>query len=143
MREFSYIIVLMVSGGRQKGFTVVEILIAIGLFGVIMPGIILAVMALNIMNDRAGDLSYANTIAEGKIEALRSAGYNSLTTGSTTTFTSELPASFDDPRSATYSVTAGPVTGTKVVDITLSYNSYGKTISLSYKALFSELGIAQ
>jgi prepilin-type N-terminal cleavage/methylation domain-containing protein len=135
----------MVKENRQKGFTVIELMIAIALFGIVMPSIITAILSLNAINDRAGDLLYANTIAEGKIESLRSAGYNSLTLG-TTDFSSELPPTLDNPRSASYTISSfenDVTSGVKEIDITISYSSYGKAITQNYKSLISELGIAQ
>jgi prepilin-type N-terminal cleavage/methylation domain-containing protein len=131
--------------GGERGFTVVELLIAIALFGIVMPSVILGVMALVQINDRAGDLSQANMIAESKIESLRSLGYTSLVTG-TTSFVSELPTTFDDPRSASYTVSNfnnSATSGMKEISVAISYNSYGKTVSLQYKSIIGELGISQ
>lgn len=130
---------------QLQGFTVVELLIAIALFGVVMPSIIIGVMSLVMINDRAGDLSQANVIAESKIESIRSAGYNSLVNGSTS-FVEELPATFDGPKSASYTVAdfnGSATSGMKEITVSISYNSYGRTISLDYKSIISELGIAQ
>lgn len=125
----------------QGGFTTIELLISIGLFGLIAPSISLAIVSINRINDRASDLTYANVIAENKIETLRSAGYNSLVNGSID-FSSELPATFTEPKSANYSV-ATPSAGKKEVLITIQYNDQGTTRNLSYKSIISELGVAQ
>jgi prepilin-type N-terminal cleavage/methylation domain-containing protein len=130
-------------GGRsqQRGFTVIEVLMGIALFGVIMPSVILAVVGVSRLNDRAADLTRANIIAEEKFDTLRSAGYNSITDG-TITFTSELPATFTAPRSATYTV-ATPNTGVKSVQINISYTDQGTSRNLAFKTIISELGVAQ
>lgn len=131
----------MLKSGRQLGFTVVEVLIAIGLFGVIAPSIVLAVVSIGQINDKAADLTQANVIAENKIETIRSAGFNSLTDG-TVSFTGELPATFTAPKNAQYVVTT-PVTGQKKIEITIVYTDHGKTRTLKYASLISELGVAQ
>lgn len=125
----------------QGGFTVIELLIGIGLFGLITPSISFAIVSINRINDRAADLTYASVIAENKIEYLRSAGFNSLT-NSVTDFTNELPATFTAPRTATYTVTT-PETGMRKIEILISYTDHGTTKNLNYGSIISELGVAQ
>jgi type II secretory pathway pseudopilin PulG len=124
-----------------SGFTVVEVLAGIGLFALIAPAIILSVVSINGVNDRSADLTYANTIAENKIESLRSAGYNSMTLG-TVVFTTELPATFREPRSAQYTISA-PTTGQKKVVVTLTYTDQTGLRNLQYESIMSELGVSQ
>jgi type II secretory pathway pseudopilin PulG len=126
----------------ESGFTVVELLIAIGLFGMVVPSIILGVLSLNQINDRAKDLTHANIIAENKIETLRSAGYNSLVVGSTVDFVSELPDTFTSPKSAGYTVTE-PETGLRRVDIAIQYTDHSISRTLNYSSIISELGVSQ
>lgn len=126
----------------ESGFTVVELLIAIGLFGLVAPSIVLGVLTLNQVNDRAADLTLANSLAENKLEGLRSAGYNSLSVGSTTDFTSDLPATFTEPRSASYAITE-PTTGLRRIDITIQYTDHSISRTLHYSSLMSELGVSQ
>lgn len=126
---------------KQVGFSVVEILIAIGLFGLIAPSISLAVVSINRINDRASDLTLANSLAENKLETLRSQGYNSLTDG-TVSFTGELPDTFTAPRSADYTVSS-PTAGLKEITLSIQYTDQGITRDLNYKSVMSELGVAQ
>lgn len=128
---------------KQRGFTVVEIIIGIVLFGIIMPGVILAVMELADINDRAADLSRANILAEKKIETLRSQGYNTMIpTGTPYDFSNELDPSFGPPRSASYTVTEVQP-GLKRVDVAITYEEKYRTRNLNYSTLMSELGVAQ
>lgn len=131
----------MLKKNLQGGFTTIELLISIGLFGLIAPSITLAIVSINRINDRASDLTYANVIAENKIETLRSAGYNSLVNG-TIVFTGELPATFTEPKLANYIITT-PSAGKKEILINIQYNDQGIARSLSYKSIISELGVAQ
>lgn len=125
----------------QGGFTTIELLISIGLFGLIAPSISLAIVSINRINDRASDLTYANVIAENKIETLRSAGYNTLVDG-TTNFSGELPATFSEPKSANYTVLTSTA-GLKEILINIQYSDQGITRDLSYKSIISELGVSQ
>lgn len=124
-----------------RGFTVIEVLIGIGLFGLIMPSIIVAVVMVGRLNDRAADLTRANVIAEKKFDQLRSAGYNSMNNG-TVDFSAELDASFSPPRSATYTI-ATPTAGIKTVTVAIQYTDGSSTRNLSFKSQVSELGVAQ
>lgn len=135
---------MLIREAKQVGFTVLEVLIGIGLFGLIMPSIIFAVVGVSQLNDRAADLTRANVIAEQKFEELRSQGYNSLLDG-TYSFDSELDASFTPPRSADYTITSitVPTAGTKEIEVAIQYTDRGITRDLSFKTIVSELGVAQ
>ncbi len=133
--------VIKVMFKKSQGFTVIEVMIGIGLFAVIVPSIILAIVSLNQLNDRAADLTYANTIAENKIESLRSAGFNSLIDG-TYDFTADLQQTFTTPRQANYTVST-PGTGIKEIEVNINYTQQGILRELQYKSLISELGVAQ
>jgi prepilin-type N-terminal cleavage/methylation domain-containing protein len=126
---------------NSKGFTVIEVMIGIGLFGIIVPSIIMVIVSLNQLNDRAADLTFANVIAENKIESLRSAGYNSLNDG-TYDFTGELGVTFTEPRHAEY-IISSPETGIKLIEVAINYTQQGVLRELQYKSLISELGVAQ
>lgn len=126
---------------KKDGFTVIEVLIGIGIFAVVMPSIILAVVGVGRLNARAANLTQANIVAERKIETLRSVGYNSLE-DETVVFTDELASTFAPPRSASYTIET-PTPGIKEITIQISYTDQGQERSLSFKSLMSELGVAQ
>ncbi len=126
---------------NQKGFTVAEVIVGIVLFGILMPVIILTVMNLADLNDRASDLNRVNILAENKFEQLRNEGFNSLVNG-TYVFTNELDVSINNPRSATYTIST-PETGQKQIDINVTYAEKNQTRTLHYRSLISELGVAQ
>lgn len=125
----------------EAGFTVVEIMIGIALFGLIMPTIIMGVVNVGRLNDRAADLIKANIVAEEKLESLRNAGFNSLNQG-TYDFTSELDPTFSKPRNAEY-VVVDETPGVKSVQVNITYNVYGSPKNLSFKSIISELGVSQ
>jgi type II secretory pathway pseudopilin PulG len=126
---------------EKNGFTVIETLIGIGLFALVVPSIILSIVSLNQLNDRAADLTYANILAENKVESLRSAGFNSLVDG-TYDFTSELTPTFTPPREARYTIST-PEAGIKVIQVSIEYTQQGTLRKLQYQSLISELGVAQ
>lgn len=137
----------MRKGHRSHGFTVVELVIAIVIMGFVVPAVALALNNLTTINYQARDLSLANTTAQGKIEALRSQGYNAVPAG-TVNFSSELPSSMGSPKSASYTVTDGtaggtPPTGVKQVDITISYTEFKSTQTVTYRSYIGELGVGQ
>lgn len=125
----------------EDGFTVIEIMIGIALFGLIMPTIIMGVVNVGRLNDRAADLIKANIVAEEKLESLRNAGFNTLNPG-TYDFTSELHPTFSEPRNAEY-VVADETPGVKSVRVNITYNVYGAPKNLSFKSIISELGVSQ
>lgn len=126
---------------KQAGFTVVELLIAIAVVGILVPTLAGFINTLNQLNDRARDLVIVNSLAENKTEGLRSMGFTSLTDG-TTDFTSELPVTLGSPKSATYAIST-PNTGIKQVDTTITYTDHGKTRSATYRTYIGELGVGQ
>lgn len=126
---------------KSHGFTVIELLITIAVFGIVLPAMAAGINNLIVLNNRARDLSLANLIAENKTEQLRNAGYNSLSVG-TVSFSGELPAELAPPKSAIYTVT-NPSAGLAEISITISYKDYSQTRSLQYKTRVSELGVGQ
>lgn len=125
----------------EQGFTIVELLVTIAVVGILVPTLVGFMNTLNRFNDRARDLTLVNSLAENKVESLRSAGYTAIPTG-TTTFTNELPATLGSPRSATYVVTT-PSSGLKQIDLTVSYNDHGATQNVKYRTYVGELGVGQ
>lgn len=126
---------------KSAGFTIAEILITLALFAVIVPAFTVGITNLTAVNNRARDLSLANMVAQNKVELLRSAGYNSVSLG-TTDFSSELPSTLGSPKSASYTVTS-PETGVKEVTVSISYKDYRTTRDLQFKTYVSELGVGQ
>lgn len=126
---------------KQQGFTVVELLLAIALFAILIPTIIISLNTIAAANDNAKDTVIANIAAENKIEELRSLGYNSVDVG-TTDFSSTLPATLGSPRTASYTVT-NSVAGIKEITISISFTNRKGTGTLYYRSLISELGVGQ
>lgn len=125
----------------ESGFTIIELLIAIAVVGILVPTLIGFVNTLNRLNDRTRDLAIVNSLAENKIESLRSIGYSGVNDG-TVSFTGELPDTLGNPKSASYTVTT-PNPGIRQVDLTITYDDHGKNQSVKYKTYVGELGVGQ
>jgi len=125
---------------KSGGFTVVELLIAVGLVGVLVPSLYLAVNSINITNKRSRNIFLANVSVENKIEKLRSGGYNSIPTGELD-FTNELPAELPKPNKALLKISASE--GKKIIDVSINFQDAGRQRSTQYKTIISETGIGQ
>ncbi len=126
---------------KTGGFTVVEMLLGIALFGVLIPVIILGLNAVSVLNDSSKDLAIANIYAENKMEELRSIGFNTIGTG-TVNISASLPATLGRTRSGSYTITA-PNAGIKEVVLTITIVHRGGTKTLNYKTDIGELGVGQ
>lgn len=125
----------------QDGFTIVELLVVTVIFALTVPALASMITTLDSINDRARDLSYVNALVENKAESLRSISFVGLSNG-TTDFSSELPATISQPRSATYTIsTVSPAL--KQVEMNITYNDHGRTRNLVYKTYIGELGVGQ
>lgn len=130
----------------ESGFTIVEIIVAITVAGFVTLGLSVMVTNLNVVSDRTRDLVTATSAAENKYEDLRNSTYLALSDG-TIDFTSELPTTLAEPRQATYTIADSTLTdisaAVKEVDVTIVYNSHGKTETLRFKEFIGELGVGQ
>lgn len=131
---------------NQSGFTMLEIIVAMTVAGFIAVGLSVMVANLNVLSDRASDLIAANSAVENKFEDLRSSTFLGLTDG-TVDFTDELPGTLSGPRSATYTIgdatLANVSDALKQIDMTITYNSHGRTETLNYTGYIGELGVGQ
>jgi prepilin-type N-terminal cleavage/methylation domain-containing protein len=134
-------ITIMSTKSRQKGFTIVELMVTIVVAGFIIPAVAVALTNLAVTNKLSRDQALANMLIQNKVETLRSSGYNSLSI-STTSFASELPNTFGSPRSATYTIST-PTTGIKQIDLNISFTEYHSTRNFAYRTFISELGVGQ
>lgn len=126
---------------NKSGFTIIELLITMAVFGLVIPGLVGLVTTNQRLNDRARDLSTINALVENKVEGLRSISFVGVSNG-TYDFSSELPETIAVPRSATY-VVSSVSSSLKQIDITITYADYGQTKSLEYRTYLGELGVGQ
>jgi prepilin-type N-terminal cleavage/methylation domain-containing protein len=127
---------------KQAGFTLVELIVALTVVGIIVVGITNLFITVEGTQRRTAHLETASRAGEQKLESLRNVHYNNLTTGSTITFTSELPASIPTPRTATVAITE-PTTGLKRLDLTITYREGKKDKTVLISSEIGVIGIGQ
>jgi type IV pilus modification protein PilV len=114
----------------SDGFTLIEVLIAIivlviGLLGVV--GVATTVISGNTL---ARELTTATTLAQDKIEELKSADYATITTGDDTQ---------ESIYTRTWTVTAdSPVAGMKTISVAVSFSWKGTTHTVTLKTMVKE-----
>jgi prepilin-type N-terminal cleavage/methylation domain-containing protein len=126
---------------NAQGFTIVELLVSMIVGAVIVGALSVITINNTHLSQRGRDVVLANAFAEAKVEALRSAGYVSLTDG-TTNITAELPSDLKAPRSGSQVVTS-PSTGLKKIVLNITYNDQGESRTYSYSTMIGELGVGQ
>ena len=126
---------------NQSGFTIVELLVAIVVGSVFVTSINSVFSSHAYLSQRTQNLVFANAYAEGKIESLRSLGYNSLSNG-TTSVTSELPAELTAPKSGSVVITDYS-TSIKKVELSITYNDLSTNRTYNYTTYVGELGVGQ
>ena len=123
------------------GFTLVELLVSIAVGAIVVASLNSLVTSYLHVSQRGRYLSAANSFVEGKVEAIRNNGYNSINAG-TTSLNSQLPSTLP-PGSSGSMVVSNPSNGLKQIDITVSYKDQGTVKSYSYTTYIGELGVAQ
>ncbi|HVX24341.1 MAG TPA: prepilin-type N-terminal cleavage/methylation domain-containing protein [Candidatus Saccharimonadales bacterium] len=126
---------------NESGLTLVELLVAIALAGVVAVSLNTVSTTFIHTAQRGRYLNLANSFAESKVEALRNQGYNSLALGQTS-LTSQLPDQLPLGRSATMTVSTQS-SGIKQVDLSISYPDQGQTLTYGYTTYIGELGVGQ
>lgn len=125
----------------QSGFSIAELIIAIVVGVTFMLTTTLIIQNYIHLGQRGRNLTLANAFSEAKIEALRNAGFNSLSTG-TTDLTSELPAQLSPPKSSSMTISE-PQAGLKQVSISVTYSDNGINRTYTYETYVGELGVGQ
>lgn len=125
----------------EKGFTALEVIVAIAVGSLMLLGIITLTNTLLVVNDRAKELVIINSFVEDKVESLRSIGYSGLSDG-TVDITADIPASINGAKYAEY-VISTVNSSLKLVNVHVEYNDYGTNREFNYKTHIGELGVGQ
>jgi len=110
----------------QKGFTLLEFLIAVTILSVALLGMATLTGAMRSYNKEAYNNTQAVAIAQGKIEELKNTPYGSLTGGNDT------PSGY----TRTWTVDGNtPGNDMKTLTVTVTWNWKGQSKSVEYKSI--------
>lgn len=129
-------------GRDSKGFTLVELMVTVVVFGIVILGIAGMYYIMQIMEVRSQHLDLATRAARAEIESLRNNGYNSLTPGNTINFTSSLPGALPKDKSGTVTISQ-PLPELRRVDVTVQYTDFGKSETVTLSSNIGVIGIGQ
>jgi prepilin-type N-terminal cleavage/methylation domain-containing protein len=126
----------------ESGFTLVELMAAATIMGLLVIGIFNLYIAIEVAQRKSYHLEIASRAGEREIESLRNSQYSNLQPGSSLDFTAELPPELPEPRTATVDISE-PEVGLRRVDITITYKDGNDTNTLKQSSLIGILGIGQ
>lgn len=126
----------------SSGFTLVELLVTIGVLALAMIGIATLFYSIQYTQQQSRYVDAATRAAQREVEILRNNSYNNLQPGQTINFTSDLPDNLPSNRTGTVVVTE-PDPGLRRVDVTVRYTSYGRTQEVKLTSLIGVIGISQ
>lgn len=129
-------------GKRQGGFTLIELIVAISLMGLIIVGLTNLYITVETLQRKSYHLELASRAGEKQIESLRNSQYGALVPESTMDFTDDLPDELPEPTSGTVYVSE-PELGLRRVDVTISYKDGGDTKTVKQSSFIGIIGIGQ
>lgn len=126
----------------QQGFTIVELLIATLIIGVVVASISTLFISINTLQRKTSRVDSATRAAQREIEMLRNDNYGALAAGQDIDFTDQLPNSLPADRNGTVTVSE-PSPDLKRVDVTITYTDGGKQERIVLSSLIGVIGITQ
>lgn len=125
-----------------RGFTLIELLITILVLGIVIGGLSGLYYSMQVMQVQSQHLDIATRAARTEIERLRNDGYSSLTPGDTINFTAKLPDELPPSRKGTVAISQ-PTEGLRRIDVTITYQDYGKPQKVKLSSDIGVIGIGQ
>ncbi len=114
---------MTVSGLRNhKGFTLVEIMVAISILGIALLGLVSVTVMVIKSNSFSKTMTTATTLADDKMEQLKKTAYVDLTAG---TFTDTVETLYTRTWTVTPDPPGTPAAGMKTIDVTVQWNWQG------------------
>jgi prepilin-type N-terminal cleavage/methylation domain-containing protein len=132
----------MKSPNDNAGFTLIELIVTILVFGFVAAGLTEVFLGVTNVQRNAGYLQSATTAAQTEVESLRNNNYDQLPNGQNINFTSQLPSNLPAPRSGTVAISQ-PIAGVKRVDVTVTYTQDSHTETVELSSLIGIIGISQ
>jgi prepilin-type N-terminal cleavage/methylation domain-containing protein len=126
---------------QEAGFTIVELLVSLVVTVILVAGINSIYLTHMTQTQKVRNLTLVNSFVENKIEALRSAGFLSISDG-TVDISNELPSDLWSPRSASLQI-GSATSGLKNILLTITFNDNGTQQTYSYQTYVGELGVGQ
>ena len=105
----------------EKGFTLLDVMQASVLSTMALVGISSLLLATVHTNTRGRDITAASTLGQAKIEELRALPFASVVSGADTITDTEIPYT------RTWTISAGPTTGTVAVRVVVQWAGQGAT----------------
>jgi prepilin-type N-terminal cleavage/methylation domain-containing protein len=130
------------SGDKQDGFSLVELVIALAVIGIAAAGITSLFISIRNVQTQTSYVDLATRAAQREIELLRNDNYGSLTPGQTIDFTDQLPGSLPRGRTGTVQVSQ-PTDDLRRIDVTVKYLSGGQQRTITLSSLIGVIGITQ
>lgn len=127
---------------NQKGYSVIEVLMAIVIAGILFSAVIALYSNVLIVQDRTQKLEIATRAAHQQIESLRNLQYNALEEGEDINFSDNLPGGLPVGSTGIVEV-SGADQGLKRVDVTVTYPFRDSSNSVTVTSLIGVIGITQ
>lgn len=127
----------------QQGLTIVELVVATAVTGLLILAIANTFITVVGIQRQSRNLSLATNAIESKLESLRNAKYNEITTSPPPVdFESELPAELGGPRLAQV-IVSEPRPDVKRLDAIVAWQEGSLTRTVKLSTLVGKLGINQ
>lgn len=127
---------------KQDGFTIVELLTAVVVIGIVGTAITSMFLSIQQMQVGARHLETATRAAQREVETLRNRNYLNLTPGEEINFTNQLPDTLPANRTGTVTVSE-PLEGLRRVDVRVTYTHSNKDRVIELSSLIGVIGITQ
>lgn len=126
----------------QSGFTLIEIIVATVIAGIMVISVTNLFLAVEVTQRRTRALASATRAGEQQIELLRNRHYNTLTPGDTIDFAATLPPELGEPRTATVEVSE-PEPGLRELDLNITYRDGSANREVNLTTIIGSIGISQ
>ncbi len=126
----------------QAGFSLLELIVAAAVMGVIVSVIITAIFGIQNLNHKTKNLTIATQVVQQQEEVYRNTPYNSIPVGTVDLISQLSPyPSLHTPRSATATITEIQAGSLKKVVINVAYTEAGSTKNIAVATLIASRGI--
>lgn len=126
----------------NEGFTLIELLVTILVLSIVITSLGGMYYLMQTTETKSQHYDLAVRAARTEIEDLRNNGYDSLASGSSINFTTQLPAQLPTNKSGTVAVSE-PMPGLRRVDVTITYTEFGVQQDIELSSDIGVIGLGQ